>query len=147
MRCAIPLSAELSPDETREISAETTSAFQAERLVVLEVTRSRSEVVATYLRDLPVMVLENFLALFSDYHPCPGWRLPHYFPVEVVKLKVGTREQFRDACRIPAEIFSNTSLDPHLRFDVCGPGQRLTLTVHSVAKRPFTFRACFVGWT
>ena len=145
----LSLSAELFPGETKEFFVEPTSGFRAERLVVAEVPRTRSQVVLAHVFNFLPAVLENLFALFSGY-ACPGWKLPPYFPMEILvhvydQLRVGSYEQFTSGNKIPAQIFGEAAFAPNCHFDTCKIGQRLTLTVRSNAKHPFTFRAGFIG--
>ena len=142
--CILSMSAVLAPGETRDLSVEPTVMFRPQRLIIAEVPRSKRQLVFAWLRRLPLAIVENFLALFSDY-PLPGLRLDPYFPMEVVQFKVGTCEQFSASPRIPAEVFASHCLDPSLHFDLCPIGQKLTVTVQSKAKHPFTCRVGIIG--
>jgi hypothetical protein len=142
--CCMSLSGVFAPGETKDLTVEPTVTFRPERLVVAEVLRSAPRLVSAWLGNLPFAITENFLALFSDY-PGPGWQLPPYFPMQIVQFSVGPHEQFRDAPRVPAELFASYATDPRLHFDICRIGQKLTLAVQSQAKHTFTFRAGIIG--
>ncbi len=145
-QCIIPLSAKLAPGETKEIAVEPTCIFRPERLIVAEVQQTKLKIIWAFVRNLPIALLRNFLALFSE-HACPGWKPHPYFPIHVLQFKVGSYKQFQDKTRIPAEVFSPHAGAINCRFDTCRIGQKLTLTVQSHAKQTILLRAGIIGTT
>jgi len=135
----------IAPGETKSVFVETTQPFRLERLLIPEPPRSRTEIIVDYLRYFPLIFLANVLALFSEDGRCPGWKSPLYFPMSITNIKIGTIDQLRPDCPVPAEIFRPEALDPQLRFGACEINQRVTVTVKSLAGRPFLFRSAIVG--
>ena len=137
-------SAVLAPGEIRDLSVEPAIPFRAERLIIAEVPRSKVQFISTWLCSLPLTIVENLLAFFSD-QPGPGWKLPRYFPMKIVQFKIGACKQFSSSPLIPAEVFASHRLDPLLDFDTCPAGQKLTVTVQSEAQHPFTCQLAIIG--
>jgi hypothetical protein len=131
---------EISPGEIKEVSVESTSVFIPERLVVGEVSRTFSEKALGWIG----VFVWNFLSLFSPNGHFV-WRLSPHFPVNLLRFRVGNTDQFSPMNPIPTELFGPSTIGLNGRFDVCRPGQTLTLTVQSSSKRSLVFRAVLIG--
>jgi len=166
-QCVIPISAKLQPGETKEIAVEPTCIFRPERLIIAEVQNTWLGAISAFMRNLPMALMANFLALWSEHHACPGWKPPPYFPIDVLQFKVGSANQFRPNFQmipgevfsrsanqfrpnfqmIPGEVFSLHAFAINGRFDTCKIGEKLTLTIRSRAKWTIMFRAGIIGTT
>lgn len=171
----LPMSADLEPGETKEISVESTCVFRADRLCIAAPPQPAWRHAISLIRHFPRALRLNLFALGKEIadlaiycavnasRKCrgvsarrplmrhlgwakrPGWKPLPYIPIIVLNFKVGARDQFRG--EIPSELFHFNDERGvfDANFESAELGSKITLVIRSTASKPFTFRAAVVG--